>query len=177
MSFHRVLPLLPTLSNAALRDRWATKPDTLLSSKIMPGNNDDAEHAGPREHDPVKSGHQSPPPPTLPEDQGPSSAGEEEEEPENYEAIRDPARSLSPTPDARSRPSKTIEKLSLDETPDRWQGESASSICLCQPDPKVPRPRNGAYNVVALVFIPSFASAIFSFADPILCSFHSLPPA
>lgn len=26
---------------------------------------------------------------------------------------------------------------------DTWQGESPSQICLCQPDPKVPRPRNG----------------------------------
>ena len=26
---------------------------------------------------------------------------------------------------------------------DIWQGESPSQLCLCQPDPKVPRPRNG----------------------------------
>ncbi len=140
MSFHRVLPLLPALSNEALRDRWATKPDALRSSKIMPENKDSTEEASSRDHGLVKAAAKSSSPP---EDQGPSSTGEEELEP--YDLPKHPGRSLSQTPDARSRPFKTVEKSSSDEALDRWRGESPSSICLCQPDPKVPRPRNGKY--------------------------------
>jgi len=52
-------------------------------------------------------------------------------------------RSLSQTPHAGTRSSKTFEKSPEDEALSSWQGDSPSSICLCQPDPKVPRPRNG----------------------------------
>lgn len=172
MSFHRVLPLLPALSNEALRDRWATKPDTLLSSKIMPHNDDSTEGAAPRDAELAKPASQSlPPPPPPPDDQGPSSAGEEEEV-ENYESIRNPARSLSLTPDARSRPSKTVEKSSPDETSDRWQGESPRSICLCQPDPKVPRPRNGTCNTTSIAVCTAISFAFASNASRRYDVFH-----
>ena len=141
MSFDRVLPLLPALSNEALRDRWATKPDVLLSSKIMPENDESTEQAVLKNHELDDTRSKSSPPP---EDQGPPATREEVQD---YESQKYPSRSVSQTPDARSRPPKTIEKKSSDETLDRWQGESPSSICLCQPDPKVPRPRNGKYAV------------------------------
>ena len=141
MSFHRVLPLLPSLSNEALRYRWATKPDPLLSSKIMP-NDSNTEEATPRDNELPKAV-------SPPEHQGPSPAAEEVE---NYQSPQYPGSSLSQTSDAhaRSRPPKTIEKTSSDEALDRWQGESPSSICLCQPDPKVPRPRNGTCVYICL---------------------------
>ncbi|KAL6717410.1 RuvB ATP-dependent DNA helicase pontin [Lecanora helva] len=138
MSFHRVLPIPPALSDQALRDRWAAKPDVLLSSKIMPDKTSNLEDTSSTESKLEEPASKSPP---LSGDQGQSSR-EEEEELETYGSPKHTNRSLSLTPDARSRLPKTIEKPSSDETLDRWQGESPSSICLCQPDPKVPRPRN-----------------------------------
>ena len=163
MSFHRVLPLLPALSNEALRDRWATKPDALLSSKIMP-NNSNTEEATSRDNELPKSASQG----LLPlEHQGPSPTGDELE---NYESHNYPGSSLSQTTDAhaRSRPPKTIEKTSSDEALDRWQGESPSSICLCQPDPKVPRPRNGTYVLACSMFY------IYTLGHPLPIAYPSL---
>ena len=142
MSFHRVLPPLPDLSNEALRDRWATKPDTLRSAKIMPELSTSTEEVSLRNRHYLKPGGKSLSPP---EDQGPSSTGEEELD--DYDLSQYPSRSLSQTPDACSRLIKTVEKSSSDDALDRWQGESPSSICLCQPDPKVPRPRNGMFDI------------------------------
>ena len=146
MSFHRVLPLLPVLSNEALRDRWATKPDTLLSSRIMPDDSNPEDGVASKNSEAFSTSTKKSPSP--PDDQGPSSIGDEEEL-ESYRSSNYPTRALSQTPDAGSRPSKTVEKSSTDEALDGWQGESPSSICLCQPDPKVPRPRNGTYIILS----------------------------
>jgi hypothetical protein len=58
---------------------------------------------------------------------------------------------------------------SIEESPKRIgdeissPGESISQICLCQPDPKIPRPRNGKFNNkkedLLLVTIASYALA------------------
>ena len=136
MSFHRVLPLLPALSNEALESRWAIQPDTLLSSKIMPDETTKAASKG-----------NKPPTPTLnssspSEDQAtPSPVAEELED---YESPKYPGRSLLRESDSGNPASKTP-RPSVSQDLDAWKGESPSSICLCQPDPKVPRPRNGTY--------------------------------
>ncbi len=133
MSFHRVLPLLPVLSN---QDQWAIQPDPLLRSKIM-ADNTAAEQAVSRNHDISRLAPKSSSPA---EEQGLTSAGEDDLE---YESPPFRGRSLSQTPHAGNRSSKTSERSPEDEALSSWQRDSPSSICLCQPDPKVPRPRNG----------------------------------
>lgn len=138
MSFHRVLPLPPALSDQALRDRWAIQPDTLLSSRIMP---DETTRAAASEH------HQSPTPAprsssSPPEDAVQRSPGEESLE--DYESPKLRTQSLSQAARTSNR-SSTVDQSSLPRKSvvEKWQDDSPSSICLCQPDPKVPRPRNG----------------------------------
>ncbi len=55
------------------------------------------------------------------------------------------ARSSSPTLISRES-NQFAERTSSSASKDSaasWQGESPCGVCLCQPDPKVPRPRNG----------------------------------
>lgn len=60
---------------------------------------------------------------------------EDEEEP--------PKRARSSSPTLISRENSQMPSDSK-ESPASLQGESPTSeVCLCQPDPKVPRPRNG----------------------------------
>ena len=141
MSFHhRVLPLPPALSDQALRDRWAIQPDTLLSSKIMP---DETTRPAASEH------HQSPTPApprsssTPPEeDAGQKSPGEESLE--DYESPKLRTHSLSQAAGTSNRSSRADQaSLARKSVVEKWQEDTPSSICLCQPDPKVPRPRNG----------------------------------
>ena len=135
MSFHRVLPSLPGLTNQALQDPWAIPPKNLVASNIMP-DNIGIELATSNDIGPIKSVSNDSPPSYG---GGSSSVSRGEVEDSRY-----PDRSPSQIPDADGHPSGTV-GLSPDETLDPWQGESPSSICLCQPDPKVPRPRNGSY--------------------------------
>lgn len=138
MSFHRVLPLLPALSDQALRDRWAIQPDTLVSSKIMP---DETSKAAASE---IKS-------PTNTTPRSFSSPPEEgvqispaEESLEDYESPKHRTHSLSQAARLDSRSSRTEQSsIPRKSVVEKWQEDSPSSICLCQPDPKVPRPRNG----------------------------------
>ncbi|KAF6230342.1 hypothetical protein HO133_004682 [Letharia lupina] len=136
MSFHRVLPLLPALSDQALRDRWAIQPDTLISSKIMPDETPKAAASENQSPTPTPRSLSSPP-----EEGVQKSPGEESLE--DYESPKYRTHSLSQAARTSSRPSRT-EQLSVPRKSvvEKWQEDSPSSICLCQPDPKVPRPRN-----------------------------------
>ena len=140
MSFHRVLPLLPALSDHALRDRWAVQPDTLLSSKIMP---DDTAGAAASET------HQSPTPArrrslSSPREEGIVQRSPGEESLEDYESPKLRTHSLSQAARTSNRSSRADQSsLPRKSVVEKWQEDSPSSICLCQPDPKVPRPRNG----------------------------------
>ena len=139
MSFHRVLPLLPALSNEALERRWAIQPDTLLSSKIMP---DETTQAASKDKKPPTPKPNSSSPP---EDKASPPLGDEELE--DYESPKYPTRSLLRESDVGIHSSKTTRpSVSQDPDADAWIGEPPSSLCLCQPDPKVPRPRNGMYS-------------------------------
>ena len=57
--------------------------------------------------------------------------------------------STSPTEEEGDPPNRVQEaipsrvKKPAPANVDTWQGDTPSQICLCQPDPKVPRPRNG----------------------------------
>ena len=132
MSFHRVLPLLPALSNEALSHRWAIQPDPILRSKIMP-----EETPEPALND-SKTVTTKPKSSSLPEEHIPSSSPGEEELGEDG-SPQHPSRSL---PESDTGNHTKTPRLSLSKDSD-WKAESPSSFCLCQPEPKVPRPRNG----------------------------------
>ncbi len=180
MSFHRVLPLLPALSDQALRDQWAIQPDTLISSKIMPDETNKAAANENKSPNPAPRSFSSPP-----EEGAQRSPGDESLE--DYESPKHRTHSLSQVAGTGNRLSRadqsSVPKKSVVEN---WQDDSPSSICLCQPDPKVPRPRNGTSTIIlhaSLLLLPymcfprchliwfGLSSDIFSY------SFYPLPPA
>lgn len=141
MSFHRVLPLLPALSDQALRDRWAIQPDTLISSKIMP---DETTKAAASEH---KSPNPAPRSLSSPPEEGVQKSPAEDPL-EDYESPKHRTHSLSQAARTGTRPSRADQSsVPRKSVVEKWQEDSPSSICLCQPDPKVPRPRNGTYMI------------------------------
>lgn len=146
MSFHRVLPLLPALSDQALRDRWAIQPDTLVSSKIMPDETPKTAASENKSPTPAPRSSSSPP-----EEGDQKSPGEESLE--DYESPKLRTLSLSQAARAGTRPSRADQSSTPRKSVvEKWQEDSPSSICLCQPDPKVPRPRNGT----CLIFLHFF---------------------
>lgn len=138
MSFsHRRLPLL---SNEVLEHRWSAKPDALLSYKIMP---DETYKAASKDNKPP-----TPTPNTSSpaDDRATPSPGDVDLE--DYESPKyPPPRSAVQEPEPADQSTKTARPSVSRRDSDTWQGESPSSICLCQPDPKVPRPRNGMYPI------------------------------
>ena len=126
MSYHRVLPLPePLHSNLTPRCRQA---DDLLQHKIM--TNDKDSTTPKRARSPVSS-HQSSSPVI---DKAPSSPITSSLE-DNVDSQKGRARAASQA--------SSIERRRLPSISKAFQLESPSDICLCQPDPKVPRPRNG----------------------------------
>ena len=131
------LPLHPHLSNEALERRWS-KPDALTSYKIML---DETSNAVSKESEAPKAAPNSSSPAadqTTPSDVDVAL--------EDYESPKyPPPRSTPQEPEPLEESIKTVQPASPRRDSDTWEGESPSSICLCQPEPKVPRPRNGTY--------------------------------
>ena len=133
MSYDRVLPPLP-----AFRAPVVTAPSTLGSHslrhhKIMTIQSSDAITE--RTRSPASSQKRSSP------TQAKSSASPEEGSPEDYEDS--PMLQSRRSSQASNGESQQVEKSLPSVSKVSWQEESPSQICLCQPDPKVPRPRNG----------------------------------
>lgn len=129
MSFHRVLPFPSALSNQGLANRWVPGTDSLESAKIMPAERSKSAFLN---NGQIQTSSRSQPASrtssTQLEQYSPSAVGPDDDpqsEPSGETQI--PHRVRKPAP----------------SNIDTWQGDSPSQICLCQPDPKVPRPRNG----------------------------------
>lgn len=133
MSYHRVLPPLPD----SVATKGFVEQDTLLRHKIMPTQS--SRFITERTKSLTLSERSSSP---VPEKDHPSS-GEESVE----DSVDSPnLQSQSPSQTTSNRGDQRLGKrlpIVSKPIPGTWQGESPSQICLCQPDPKVPRPRNG----------------------------------
>lgn len=146
MSYHRVLPPPPALANQNRAGSWIIEPEALLQPRKM--TNQKTYGGANKNRSPTSSEKSSSP---AAERVSPSI--------ESLEKFEDPPkarkRSSSQASDGENfqlqRRLPSISKASTVSL----QGESPSQICLCQPDPKVPRPRNGTqskfYPVNALI--------------------------
>lgn len=133
MSYHRVLPPLPV---APLNDQ---NPDIAIQyfpflRRTAMANQATSQAA--KSNTTKQSSQISENPGVKRETTSPSTDSmEDEEEP--------PKRARSSSPTLISREHSQMPSDSK-ESPASLQGESPTSeVCLCQPDPKVPRPRNG----------------------------------
>lgn len=130
MSFHRVLPRPSALSNQDLARRWALEPDALHSARIMTDERPSTATDQPRQLSP-HSDHI----PEIPAEDHPRNSPSQESL-DDYQ---------SPKPSIADPALISKGVASSSRSVDTWQGDSPSDICLCQPDPKVPRPRNGMH--------------------------------
>lgn len=122
MSFHRVLPLLPALSDQALRDRWAIQPDALKSSKIMPDETLKAAASEKKSPTPANRSFSSPP-----EEGVQKSPGEESLE--DYESPKNRTHSLSQAARTGDRHSRADQSSAPRKSVvEKWQEDSPSSI-------------------------------------------------
>ncbi|KAL8807331.1 MAG: hypothetical protein Q9200_004723, partial [Gallowayella weberi] len=130
MSYHRVLPPPPALASQTRTVHWLPKQDTLLQNSIMADSKSNAD-----ENMDIVQDRSAP----APANDGPS--------PHPSDAS---AEGIPTSPKPRTRSSATLSDKSSNPsdqrvgsiTQDTTAWTSPSSICLCQPDPKVPRPRN-----------------------------------
>lgn len=139
MSYHRVLPRPSALSNEDLATRWAAGADSLKSARIMTNERSNSAY--------LKNGQI---PASSTADSDPQKSFITTPEPENQDAISSPEhRESVPEQDNRD-PAPARVRKSAPSNIDTWQGETPSQICLCQPDPKVPRPRNGMNDLLEI---------------------------
>ena len=156
MSFHRVLPSPLALSNSDLARRWAIEPNSgaLSNAKTMTDE---------RSHGAFKKNAQIPPASSESLRKSSSSIVEHPRSisiAEEEDQSPDPRQEIVPTRVRKPAPANI----------DTWQEDSPSQICLCQPDPKVPRPRNGTCSSSGLEQSSGKSCLIIC-----PCSIHPLP--
>lgn len=147
MSYHRVLPPLPVAPHKDLNPDIEIQYFPFLRPSVMPNQ---ATNQALKSTTTKQISQFSENPCLKRETTSPSTDSlEDEEEPPKR------ARSSSPTFISREnnqqarRPSMPFESK---VSPASLQGESPTSeVCLCQPDPKVPRPRNGMLSLNILI--------------------------
>ena len=132
MFSHRVLPPLSSLSLPPISHRPSSGATGLLQHKIMTSN--ELQHCSPVDQDNEHTIYTSKP-------DGHCQSSASDESPSN--------RVLSPVSEDQARRSKRIPLPLSDSVRSSNAPIPASKICLCQPDPKVPRPRNGTW----LIFV------------------------
>ncbi|KAL8730281.1 MAG: hypothetical protein Q9166_004164 [cf. Caloplaca sp. 2 TL-2023] len=136
MSYHRVLPPPPALASQTRPVHWLPKQDTLLQNRIMAQNSsktDDNNNVA-QDRSPVH----------VPRN---ASSTDNKASPQPSDAS---VEDIATSPEIRTRSSETLSDETSDPlhqrvtsiTQENTRWNAPSSICLCQPDPKVPRPRN-----------------------------------
>ncbi|KAL8744201.1 MAG: hypothetical protein Q9190_003529 [Brigantiaea leucoxantha] len=131
MSYHRVLPPPPALATQSSNAPWLPRPDSLLQNQIMTDENSKSNQNG---HG--NQGLASSSAPSSPVQDKASSSPVHHRQEESSGAR---TRSSGPvSSEGEKRLQRRLPFISKETV--NW--DSPSSICLCQPDPKVPRPRN-----------------------------------
>ena len=173
MSYHRVLPPPLALTNQNHSRSWFIEPEALLQPMAMANEKDNDNRE--KSRSPASSEKSSSP---AAERVSPSV--------ESMEDYEDPPKTRKRSSSQASSGDTTQWQRHFSSTskgsPMSWQGESPSQICLCQPDPKVPRPRNGTqylfvgfihystlYDHLLMLFITTSTNSS-------LQSIHSIPP-
>lgn len=90
--------------------------------------------------------------------------GRDEQPDGTPEEVGDEATDIAPTNTTHSR-------MSSGGASAGSAGSAASHVCLCQPDPKIPRPRNGQ---LAFFYLPTALVLLCLYASPLLFIFPSL---
>ncbi len=131
MSYHRVLPPPPALASQDISS-WSIEPDSLLRHKIMTTESPNNFSRKTKSLTPFQN-------PSSPEaDKALSSPGLQSLEDYVDSPQVGKKKSFSQISNESHKPRSRLPSVS-------WDLESPSQICLCQPDPKIPRPRNGIY--------------------------------
>ncbi|KAL8952913.1 MAG: hypothetical protein Q9222_001203 [Ikaeria aurantiellina] len=134
MSYHRILPPPPALIHHDRESQSMPQQDTLVRYMIM------ADRDMRTSEDTVRKSSQATDPisPALTDDTSPSQASDASVE----EVITSPKTRARSSVSLSHRSSNAQEQRLPSITQDHTKWNTPSSICLCQPDPKVPRPRN-----------------------------------
>ena len=146
MSYHRVLPV-PGPLQSNLRP-GQSEPQSLPQHDRASMANEKATTTSKRGRSPV-SPHRSPSPVADRAQTSPRSTSLED----YVDSPKDRARAGSQVSNGGRPRLPSISKA--------WPVESPSDICLCQPDPKVPRPRNGT-QLFLIMGITHFVSDLFN---------------
>ena len=131
MSYHRVLPRPLPLSNEDLATRWTMGQDSLRSKSVTTAENHVTGHSPDNS---LVSTSKS----RFEAAQTPASTFNQEHS--------SPSRAEVPKADGDKHDMPAAaNRSSASSTSETWEGDVPGPICLCQPDPKVPRPRNGTF--------------------------------
>ena len=130
MSYHRVLPVPEALVHPNPARSQEIGVDSLVQHRIM--TNERRVSSSRRSKSPASSQRSS------------SPVADKHQDTPSVNSVEDPDYEDSPEPRDRSSSQQSNREVRrLPSISKAWQAESPSDICLCQPDPKVPRPRNG----------------------------------
>lgn len=140
MFYHRVLPPPPAVPAHCLAAAQGIERDTVTVHRIMTA--EEPKNAADKDHSPAPSNKTS---------SSLSPPGNNSPQFPDQESPEDSTRVASPAHATRKRSSSQLSKRDIPHeqglppisTAIPRSEESLSQVCLCQRDPKVPRPRNG----------------------------------
>ncbi|KAI4152520.1 MAG: hypothetical protein LQ340_002870, partial [Diploschistes diacapsis] len=158
MFYHRILPPPSNLAKAPVAGVKPPNGDTLLENRIIMSENQrlhtDRRQSQIQQHTPSFSDEQVQ---RAEDDQVNLSGGYATRSSARLSRKRD----SDPSPEESSQLSRNRVASVSGEGPGTKLAESPSQLCLCQPDPKVPRPRNGENQICNPPLTPFLAFILF----------------